>query len=221
MIDLTPLLDDSTAEATLVIEPLTPVAMNPSVPSKHMRTATVPPVRQVKGMLENALGLQFGVTELRQDVGEQLGVKISRQSTRRFQTLLEAVEIEPHEHDDPDSFTFDDDQWLHKWRSANQVLNSVNVRDYRAGTDGKTSQHSYGKTVARREHYVTDVAWTFTVRAPAAFLPVLQNALEDPAAPLYIGTSDGWIDAKLTDLNEQAQADTSTASNPSTDPEST
>jgi hypothetical protein len=196
MIDLTPLLDDSTAEATLVIEPLTPVAMNSSVPSKHMRTATVPPVRQVKGMFENALGLQFGVTELRQDVGEQLGVKISRQSTRRFQTLLEAVEIEPHEHDDPDSFTFDDDQWLHKWRPSSKTRKSASVVDYRFA-DPDNNHHAFGKTVARREHLVTTVSWRFTVRAPSSFLDVLRDALEDPAAPLYIGTSDGWIDATL------------------------
>jgi hypothetical protein len=147
-------------------------------------------------MLENALGLQFGVTELRQDIGKQLGVTISRQSTRRFQTLLEAVEIEPHEHDDPDSFTFDDDQWLHKWRPSSKTRKSVSVVDYRFA-DPDNNHHAFGKTVARREHLVTTVSWRFTVRAPSSFLDVLRDALEDPAAPLYIGTSDGWIDATL------------------------
>jgi len=198
MINLTPLLDDDEAEATLTVTPLTPVAMNASVPSKHMRTASVPPIRQIRGTLENALGLHFGVTELRQNVGEVLGISISRMKKQRFQSVLSGIEIEPpDEHDDADAFTFDDDQWLHKWRNSTRNMASVNVKDYRS--DGsEPNRHAYGKTVIRREYLVTGVSWTFSLRAPEAFLQMLRRTLEDPKAPLYIGTSDGWVDASLS-----------------------
>ncbi len=46
-----------------------------------------------------------------------------------------------------------------------------------------------------REYIVPDKAFRFTVATSPALMPLLEAAIANPAAPLYLGSNDGWVDA--------------------------
>lgn len=205
-IDLTFLLEDPSDAAktgALTIEPLAPLSMNTSVPGKHFQTETTPPERQLYGMIENAFGLHFGWSngafgyKLKQALADEAeaDVTISGRQNREYQPLL-APYYELELAQTPDTETYDDTQWLHKWRDTAQVRASASNQDWR-GSQDKPGNYGYGKTPVQREYVVTDGPWVFDVKTTEAAGSALREALEDPEGPLYLGTSDGWVDARF------------------------
>jgi CRISPR-associated protein Cas5 len=202
-IDLSFLAEDPSAkteEATLTIEALAPLSMNTSVPGKHYQTATEPPLRQIYGLFENAMGLHFGWRDsykVRQEIADDAAadVKISGSDKRDFQPLLEPY-YDLTLDEAPTVETFDDTQWAHKWRDSGTIRNGAMHHDWRATLD-KASNYGYGKTIIEREHVVADGPWIYRLRAAPMAMDALANALSDPAGQLYLGNNDGWVDVTL------------------------
>jgi CRISPR-associated protein Cas5 len=46
-----------------------------------------------------------------------------------------------------------------------------------------------------REYIVPNGAYRYTIETSPGLANLLANAIEQPAAPLYLGTSEGWVDA--------------------------
>lgn len=206
-IDLSFLLEDPSDAAqtgTLTVEPLAPLSMNTSVPGKHFQTEVVPPKRQLYGMIENAFGLHFGWSKgafgykLKQALADEAeaDVKISGMRSREYQPLL-APYYELTLDTAPETETYDDTQWLHKWRDTAQVRASASNQDWR-GTQDRPENYGYGKTPIQREHVVADGLWVYDVSTTKAAGKALQNVLRNPRGPLYLGTSDGWVEARFT-----------------------
>ena len=202
-IDLTFLLDDpgtKDAEGLLVIEPLAPLSMNATVPGRHYQTALHPPERHIYGLLENALGLHFGWDadyKIRKHLADAAAgpVTVSHAAKRSFQPLI-ASHVDLEQFETPDLDTYDDVQWAHKWRDSSQTRAGAMNHDWRAVGDD-AARYGYGKTLIRREHVVADGNWVYRLRATPSTLQALKTALEDPAAPLYLGTNDGWVHATI------------------------
>jgi hypothetical protein len=201
-LDLSFLLEPPDAQAVtarLVIEPLAPLSMNASVPGKHYQTALRPPERQVYGLIENAMGLHFGWHDytIRQRLAKRAAADVSISGLRKrdFQPLV-ALYFDLDLVETPQVATYDDLQWAHKWRNTSQTRDGAMHHDWRAvGTDA--ARYGYGKTLVQREYVVAEGAWTYAVHAGPRAMQALHDALADPAAPLYLGTNDGWVHAAL------------------------
>lgn len=48
-----------------------------------------------------------------------------------------------------------------------------------------------------REYVIPDGPYCFVLTMPSVLLPVLREACDSPAAPLYLGSNDGWVEATL------------------------
>lgn len=51
-----------------------------------------------------------------------------------------------------------------------------------------------------REYIVLDGLYSYIIETSETIMAILKEALSDPAAPLYLGSNDGWIDARLEDI---------------------
>ena len=205
-IDLSFLLEDpSGASKTgeLTVEPLAPLSMNTSVPGKHFQTEETPPKRQLYGMIENAFGLHFGWGKgsfgykLKEAVAEEAEAElnISGMRSRDYQPLL-APYYDLDLKEAPTTETYDDTQWLHKWRDNKRTRKSATHHDWR-GTREDTENYGYGKTPVQREYVVAFGPWIYAVRTTEAAGKALREALKRPEGALYLGTSDGWVDASF------------------------
>lgn len=47
----------------------------------------------------------------------------------------------------------------------------------------------------KREYVIPDGPYHFRVRTTSTVSEMIGRALLDPAAPLYLGTNDGWVEA--------------------------
>jgi hypothetical protein len=203
-LDFSFLLTDPSAPdgaGTLTIQPLAPLSMNCSVPGKHFQTEMDPPPRQVYGMMENAFGMHFGWSnkafgyKLKRKVAKAATADVSINGTRNrdYQPILAPYyPLELIER--PETQVYDDTQWLHKWRDTSQVRGGATNHDWRA-TGDRPERYGYGKTPVQREHVMADGPWVYRIETTEAAAQALTRALSDPAGPLYLGTSDGWVDA--------------------------
>jgi hypothetical protein len=174
--------------------------MNTTVPGRHYQTALHPPERQIYGLLENALGLHFGWGddyEIRQELAEDAAadVDVSYRAKRDFQPLI-AKHVDLERLEPPDTETYDDLQWAHKWRDSAQTRAGAMHHDWR-GQGDDPARYGYGKALVSREYVVANGAWAYALRATPGAMEALCEAVDDPAAPLYLGNNDGWVDASI------------------------
>ncbi|NBC17349.1 MAG: hypothetical protein GVY18_08565 [Bacteroidetes bacterium] len=59
----------------------------------------------------------------------------------------------------------------------------------------------YYVSPTKREYVVPDKPYRYRIRTTAMLADTIAEALEDPAAPLYLGSNDGWVEARLEELN--------------------
>lgn len=52
----------------------------------------------------------------------------------------------------------------------------------------------------KREYVIPDGPYRYRIRTTAMLAESLAAALENPAAPLYLGSNDGWVEARLEEL---------------------
>jgi CRISPR-associated protein Cas5 len=55
----------------------------------------------------------------------------------------------------------------------------------------------YYSSPTQREYVIPDGPYHYRVRTTATLAAELEAALDDPAAPLYLGNNDGWVEAQL------------------------
>jgi CRISPR-associated protein Cas5 len=48
-----------------------------------------------------------------------------------------------------------------------------------------------------REYVVPDGVYVYRIETSPSIAPMIENALADPAAPLYLGSNDGWVDVEF------------------------
>ena len=48
-----------------------------------------------------------------------------------------------------------------------------------------------------REYVIPQNAYRYRIQTTETLVQQVQDALEDPAGPLYLGTNDGWVEARL------------------------
>lgn len=58
----------------------------------------------------------------------------------------------------------------------------------------------YYSSPRKRAYVVPATVYRYQILTTEKLATLLQTAFEEPAAPLYLGTNDGWVDAKITRL---------------------
>ncbi|WP_157621241.1 type I-E CRISPR-associated protein Cas5/CasD [Salisaeta longa] len=53
----------------------------------------------------------------------------------------------------------------------------------------------------KREYVIPEGAYRYRIRTSATLAEMLGAALEAPAAPLYLGSNDGWVEARLEEVH--------------------
>lgn len=191
--------DEKPARGELTVEPLAPLSMTTSVPGKHYQAALAPPERQLYGLIENAMGLHFGWKDytIRQNIADDAAadVNVSGAKKRNYQPIV-APYYDFELIETPETETFDDVQWAHKWRDSSETRKGAMHHDWRA-TQDDAGHYGYGKTLVQREYVTTDGPWIYAVRSTSAALEALVGALDDPRGALYLGTNDGWVHATI------------------------
>lgn len=198
--------DLSRKAGTLTVESLSPVSMAEGPPGRAVTTEVKPPESMLYGAIENAMGLHFGWDKsgskgdpepqgyyLRKEIASRAAadIDLGYHDRRDFQPLIEPYydfALTQSEVGD----TFYDLRWRQKWRPDPQEQ-SGQSNDYRAATFDKSepaSLHGYQRALTRREFI--EGTWTYKVRCSPPAEQALASALEDPKAPLFLGTSDGW-----------------------------
>ena len=51
-----------------------------------------------------------------------------------------------------------------------------------------------------REYIIVEGSYMYGIETSLAFAKILESAVTDPAAPLYLGSNDGWVDASWRTL---------------------
>jgi hypothetical protein len=193
------------AAGVLTIEALSSLSMSTSVPGTYTPTHTTPPKRQILGMLENALGLHFG-GDVRKDLASDFDRDAIRfsgaDSTKQYdgnENCLLAGLIELEIRDDASCETHTDLKWRHKFRTddSDTVQKSAETHDAQMKRSDGTESYGYGRTLSDRERAVAESEWTFEVSGPLETLERISEALDDPAGPLYLGDTEGWVTADL------------------------
>ena len=191
---------------TLSVESLCPVSMAEGPPGRAVTTELEPPRGMLLGAIENAMGLHFGWDKsgskgdptpqgyylLKEIASHAAGdVEVGYYERKDFQSLV-APYYSFSLTGSNTGETFYDLRWRQKWRQDPQQQ-SGQTNDYRAKTfdkDEPASLHGYQRALTRREF--VEGKWTYQVFCSAPAGRALEEALEDPKAPLYLGTSDGW-----------------------------
>lgn len=175
-------------------------------PGRATMTEREPPQSMLYGVIENAMGLHFGWDKsgnkgdpdpqgyyLLKKIASRAAADIDLGYYDRddFQPLIAPYydfELATKETTE----TFYDLRWRKKWR-RDAMEQSGHSNDWRATTFDKSepaSLHGYQRALVRREFL--EGTWSFVVSCSKPAEQALARALEDPKAPLYLGTSDGW-----------------------------
>ncbi len=84
---------------------------------------------------------------------------------------------------------------------------TYSLEELKVLTEGKVKTTSlkphfpmYYGSPKKRGYIIPDVPYIIHLSCTKALFPLLQQALSMPKAPLYLGTNDGWVEAKLMNL---------------------
>lgn len=171
-------------------------------------TEEEPTESMLYGAVENAMGLHFGwdksgpqnsdrlhqgynlLRPIESEMAADLDVDSGR-GAREFQSLVAPYyDFDLASKETTESYY--DLRWRKKWRSDAREQ-SGHSNDFRAVTFDKSEPnalHGYQRALVRRE--LIEGTWTYVVSCSGPAEEALSRALEDPKAPLYLGTSDGW-----------------------------
>lgn len=212
---------------TLSVESLCPVSMAGGPPGRATMTEEEPTESMLYGALENAMGLHFGWDKsgnkgdpdpqghyLLEKIASRAaaGIDLSYYDRDGFQSLVAPYyDFELASKETTESYY--DLRWRKKWRS-DALEQSGHSNDFRASSFDKSEPnalHGYQRALVRREFI--EGTWTYAVSCSGPAEEALSRALEDPKAPLYLGTSDGWASfdffPKETSSEETSSEETS------------
>ena len=202
---------DLSARAMLTIDVLAPLSMVASMPGKYYRSQPSPSHEMLYGMLENALGWHVSARE-RNEMKNRLQQRhgTAKQSGVGFISLLQyhlrfATEFVP-------TLMRYDDLWSqHLKHTDRRHIDGSRNHDYRAIPilneikAGKRELKApeiikyfpqYYISPTPREYVVPSGAYKYRVETLPELSELIEAALQNPAAPLYLGSNDGWVEAK-------------------------
>ena len=203
-------LPDLSVSAMLTVDALAPLSMVVSMPGKYYRSQPCPSHEMLYGMLENALGWHISVQE-RNAIKNRLQQRhgTAKQSGVGFMSLLQyhlrfAAEFVP-------ALMHYDDLWAqHLKHTDKRHIDGSRNHDYRAIPilneikAGKRELNApeiikyfpqYYISPTPREYVVPSGAYKYRVETSPMLSRLIAAALENPAAPLYLGSNDGWVEA--------------------------
>lgn len=195
--------------AMLVIDALAPLSMVVSMPGKYYRSQPQPSHEMLYGTLENALGWHVSVKE-RNEIKNRLQSKYGavKQSGIGFISLLQfhlrfSIEVVP-------PLMHYDDLWSqHLKHTDKRHIDGSRNHDYRvipilneikAGTREMNAPEiikyfpQYYVSPTPREYVIASGSYKYLIETSAELNTLLAEAIANPAAPLYLGSNDGWVD---------------------------
>lgn len=207
---------DFSTRALLIVDALSPLSMVAKMPGKYYRSQPEPTDIMLLGLLENALGWHIAGDKrgqqryrLLQKLAQKHGT-MAEKSGVDYGSLLQwhvrfAVKHIP-------ALMHYDDLWTqHLKHRDDRHVNGSRNHDFRAigllneaeasgeKIDPSSVIHFFPQYYASptpREYVVPDGPYKYAVETSPQLARLLQEALDDPAAPLYLGSNDGWVEVK-------------------------
>jgi CRISPR-associated protein Cas5 len=216
-LDLNFLLEppDFSARALLKIDALAPLSMVASLPGKYYHSQPEPTDAMLYGMLENALGWHVSTKErkdlskkLRQKFGEPEKTGVGFVSLLQFHLRFTTRALPPLLHYDDlwaQHLKHNDDRHIDGSRNYDfRAIPFLNER--RLAKANKQPSHvspadvikffpQYYASPTMREYIIPKGVYQFVAETSLKISEMIANALRNPAAPLYLGSNDGWIEA--------------------------
>jgi len=240
----------------LVVNALNPLAMTETQPGTYYQSSSVPSENMLFGMLENALGWQFGDSD-RKNILKGLRKKV-RKKLDRGDPLKDSAWLSGEDDKEsgvgymsllqhhvrfvgpiaePSMLHFED-VWARHVRGGGtsfpggsrnydyrleRIVNlekaseisfgdraSYKIRDPKEIKNVKEGDKVHLKALrpqfpqyyvspTKREYVWPRSAYIFPLKTSFGVKEMLSDALQSPASPLYLGTSDGWVEAKIKD----------------------
>lgn len=202
-----PLFDQ---KITISIQALSPLSFVSSTPGDIYRSSSAPTKHMILGMLENAIGLHFPDDERTQTNNPYLKKIIKKTGALQsansgFTSLLQNhVRIlyirEPHVERVVDLFS----QHL-RGSDERHTKGSRNfdwrvIPHYSEAITKETSSRylssfpQYYISQAKREYVIPLGVYEICIETSNKLSECIEKAIEYPAAPLYLGTNDGWVE---------------------------
>lgn len=200
-----PLFDQ---KLSISIQALSPLSFVSSTPGDIYRSSSAPSHHMIHGMLENAIGLHLSDKERTKTTNPCLKKVIDIQSANSgFTSLIQNhVKIlcirEPYVERIVDLFS----QHL-RGSDERHTKGSRNfdwrvIPHYSEAITKKTSSQylssfpQYYISQAKREYVIPLGTYEVCIETSKNLSECIEQAIEMPAAPLYLGTNDGWIEAE-------------------------
>lgn len=219
MLDLSVLktAPDFAAKGLLTVEALAPLSLVVKMPGKYYRSQPQPSEMMLLAMLENALGWHIAEVE-RNQLLRRLGARHQspvQKSNVGFGSLLQWHVRFVFKHI-PASMHYDDLWSQHLKHSDERHINGA--RNHDASAIGPMNEAlrtgmmnvkelrprfpQYYVSPTPREFIVPDGPFRYRIETSPALAELLSQALERPDAPLYLGSSEGWVEATWETLHD-------------------
>jgi len=210
-------LPNFSARAVLTIDALAPLSMVASLPGKYYRSQREPTPQMLYGLIENALGWHISDKE-RKELGNKLKNRFGEDLTKsgvgfisplQFHLRFSTSVIPPLLHYDDlwaQHMKHNDDRHIDGSRNydnrAIPLLNQRKLAKERKEAFPFTPQQlvvyfpQYYVSPTPREYVIPQGEYKFVVETSETLARMLSEAFESPAAPLYLGSNDGWVEAR-------------------------
>jgi CRISPR-associated protein Cas5 len=210
---------DFSARAKLTVEALAPLSMVTSMPGKYYRSQPEPTDEMLYGLFENALGWHItGKTDTERDRLVKGLARRHRMEERKsgveFKSLLQ-FHVRFTTRAVPPLLHYDDYWSRHSKHTDSRHVDGSRNYDYRAiprlnavkANEAELNPKEiikyfpqYYISPTPREYVIPKGAYRYRLETSKEISSILIRALENPSAPLYLGTSDGWIEVSYEEL---------------------
>lgn len=210
---------DFSVRGKLTIEALAPLSMVSSMPGKYYRCQPEPTDEMLFGMIENAFGFHLtGKSDKERDklikkISQKHKVEIQK-SDVGFSSFLQ-FHIRIATRFVPDSIHYDDYWSKHAKHTDQRHINGSRNHDYRAiSTLNRVKREEitlnekeligyfpqYYISPTQRGYVVPKGSYRYVLETSETISKLLSEKLDNPIAPLYLGSNDGWIDVSYEEL---------------------
>ena len=208
---------DFSAHGVLTVEALAPLSLVAKMPGKYYRSQPQPSETMLLAMLENALGWHVGEKE-RNPLLKRLEKRHkspAQKSNVGFGSLLQ-WHVRFAVKQIPASMHYDDLWSQHLKHGDERHINGA--RNHDASAIGPMNEAlrtgkmdvkamrplfpQYYVSPTPREYIVPDGPFRYRVETNRTLAELLNAALTAPEAPLYLGASEGWVEANWEDIND-------------------
>lgn len=203
----------------LKIQPLAPLSMVTSTPGSFYRSSSYPSNEMIYGMLENMMGWHYS-GEIRKNYNKAVQKKLKKEKTElavsksssgftpiiQNYILVKKLFLQPHTTPYIDLWTqhlkHNDKRHFDGVRNYDHRL----TREINIATDAEKEGlmklkgsyfPNYYQSPKRREFVNVAGEYIYEVALKEDFIDDLLKRINDPLAPPYLGTSEGWVHVEL------------------------